>query len=898
MGTEKHLKQWHTVEVSDVLSDLKTQEKGLTRDEAARRLEEYGKNELAAEEKASLLSILASQFINVLIIVLLVSATISLILGKQVESISIFIIVILAAVLGTLQEFQAGKALEALRRMASPSATVIRDGETTEIPASDLVPGDIVVVNYGNKVPADIRIIESNNLQVEEAALTGESLAVEKMTVAIEGDNVPLGDRKNLLFMGTSISHGRGKGIVVGTGANTEFGKIASLLQNTKTEQTPLQKNLDKLGSQIGIIAIVVALALSTFSYIFNGGTILDAFIWAVALAVAIIPEALPAVVTIGLALGVKRMVKRQALIRKLPAVETLGAVNVICTDKTGTLTKDEMTIRKVFADSLVFDVDGSGYSPEGAVKHKGSKVTHVDNAILSKVLTYGILCSDAELKLTEEGWDVLGDPTEGAIVTAAKKAHIDTIAVERNNPRVEEIPFSSDKKYMATAHKTDAGKLIVLKGAFEVILGKCSKVDTSAGAVTITSDIETNILKVTDEFASQALRVIAVAYSFVADDVALDESILKDLTLAGFVAMIDPPREEVKPAIATCKKAGIRTIMITGDHKATAFAIAKELKIADRDSQVYSGVEVANMSQSELDRAVNEASVFARIAPEHKLRIVESLMNQGNVAAMTGDGVNDAPALKKANIGVAMGITGTDVSKEAADMILTDDNFVTIVSAVEEGRTIFENIKKFLIFLLSGNAGTVFALMLAFAFGLELPMTPVQILFINFIMDGLIAIAISLEPTEAGIMGRKPRKVAEGIISGKGLLRIMTLGVVIAIVTFGVYYFAHKVYGLGLVESQTLFFLTLIFARLFNSLNNRSLNASAFTMNPLTNKPLIVSSIIGMLVVWTTTAVPVLQTAFGNTYINLQGWLVAAAAGAVVLIFGELFKLLNKNKI
>lgn len=898
MGTEKHLKQWHTVEVSDVLSDLKTQEKGLTRDEAARRLEEYGKNELAAEEKASLLSILASQFINVLIIVLLVSATISLILGKQVESISIFIIVILAAVLGTLQEFQAGKALEALRRMASPSATVIRDGETTEIPASDLVPGDIVVVNYGNKVPADIRIMESNNLQVEEAALTGESLAVEKMTAAIEGDNVPLGDRKNLLFMGTSISHGRGKGIVVGTGANTEFGKIASLLQNTKTEQTPLQKNLDKLGSQIGIIAIVVALALSTFSYIFNGGTILDAFIWAVALAVAIIPEALPAVVTIGLALGVKRMVKRQALIRKLPAVETLGAVNVICTDKTGTLTKDEMTIRKVFADSLVFDVDGSGYSPEGAVKHKGSKVTHVDNAILSKVLTYGILCSDAELKLTEEGWDVLGDPTEGAIVTAAKKAHIDTIAVERNNPRVEEIPFSSDKRYMATAHKTDAGKLIVLKGAFEVILGKCSKVDTSAGAVTITSDIETNILKVTDEFASQALRVIAVAYSFVADDVALDESILKDLTLAGFVAMIDPPREEVKPAIATCKKAGIRTIMITGDHKATAFAIAKELKIADRDSQVYSGVEVANMSQSELDKAVNEASVFARIAPEHKLRIVESLMNQGNVAAMTGDGVNDAPALKKANIGVAMGITGTDVSKEAADMILTDDNFVTIVSAVEEGRTIFENIKKFLIFLLSGNAGTVFALMLAFAFGLELPMTPVQILFINFIMDGLIAIAISLEPTEAGIMGRKPRKVAEGIISGKGLLRIMTLGVVIAIVTFGVYYFAHKVYGLGLVESQTLFFLTLIFARLFNSLNNRSLNASAFTMNPLTNKPLIVSSIIGMLVVWTTTAVPVLQTAFGNTYINLQGWLVAAAAGAVVLIFGELFKLLNKNKI
>lgn len=898
MGNDHQLKDWHTVDVDGVLSNLETKESGLAASEAARRLEEYGKNELATEEKASLLSILASQFINVLIIVLLVSATISLILGKQVESISIFIIVILAAALGTLQEFQAGKALEALRRMASPNATVVRDGQTAEIPASELVPGDVVVVSYGNKVPADIRIIESNNLQAEEAALTGESLAVEKITGVIDGENVPLGDRKNLLFMGTSISHGRGKGVVVGTGANTEFGKIASLLQNTKTEQTPLQKNLDKLGSQIGIIAIVVALVLSTFSYIVNGGTILDAFIWAVALAVAIIPEALPAVVTIGLALGVKRMVKRRALIRKLPAVETLGAVNVICTDKTGTLTKDEMTIRRVYADGVVFEVDGSGYSPEGTIKQNGSKVVHSDNPVLSKVLTYGILCSDAELKLTDEGWDVLGDPTEGAIVTAAKKAHVDTVAVERDNPRVEEIPFSSDSKYMATAHKTNGGKLVILKGAFEVVLSRCTLVDTSTGVVPISVEVEKRIVEVTDRFASNALRVIAVAYSQVAEDVVLEDSMLKELTLAGFVAMIDPPREEVKPAIATCKKAGIRTIMITGDHKATAFAIARELQIAEKESQVYSGAEVANMSPVELDRAVNEASVFARIAPEHKLRIVESLMNQGNVAAMTGDGVNDAPALKKANIGVAMGITGTDVSKEAADMILTDDNFVTIVSAVEEGRTIFENIKKFLIFLLSGNAGTVFALMLAFAFGMELPMTPVQILFINFIMDGLIAIAISLEPSESGIMNRMPRKVKEGIISPQGLLRIMTLGVVIAVVTFGVYYFAHKAYGLGLVESQTLFFLTLIFARLFNSLNNRSLNASAFSMNLLTNKPLIVSSIVGMLVVWTTTSIPLLQVAFGNTSISLQGWLVAAGAGAVVLIFGELFKLLNRNKI
>ena len=894
---EKQLsKSWHTESCDKTLESLGSSMQGLSTDEASKKLETYGKNEIASEEKSTLWAILFSQFANVLIIVLIVSATISLILGKQVESISIFIIVILAAVLGTLQEFQAGKALEALKKMASPFATVIRNGATTEIPASDLVPGDIVVITYGNKVPADIRLVESNNLQIEEAALTGESLPVEKSVEPIEGDSCPLGDRKNMLFMGTAVSHGRGKGVVVGTGLNTEFGKIASLLQNTKTEQTPLQKNLDKLGSNIGIIAIVVAVILSTVSYFINGGSILDAFIWAVALAVAIIPEALPAVVTIGLALGVQRMVKRRALIRKLPAVETLGAVNVICTDKTGTLTKDEMTIRKVFADGKIFEVDGSGYAPDGNITFGGKRILAADDAILAKLLTYGTLCSDAELKLTEEGWDVLGDPTEGAIVTAARKADINIETMEAAYPRVEEIPFSSDKKYMATANQVDGEKVFILKGAFEVVMGRCTLLATASGEVPLTKEVHDEILNTTATFASHALRVIAVAYK--KDDQALTDGALNSMVLAGFVAMIDPPREEVKPAIATCKHAGIRTIMITGDHKATAFAIAKELKIAADEKEVYSGTDVEAMSQEQLDEAVNKASVFARIAPEHKLRIVESLMKQGNIAAMTGDGVNDAPALKKANIGVAMGITGTDVSKEAADMILTDDNFVTIVSAVEEGRTIFENIKKFLIFLLSGNAGTVFAIMLAFAFGLELPLTPVQILFINFIMDGLIAIAISLEPTEKGIMSRLPRTVSEGIVTSRGLLRIMTLGLVIAVVTFAVYYVARVILGVDLVVAQTLFFLTLIFARLFNSLNNRSLNMSAFKSSVFSNKPLLVSSIIGVAIVWATTKIGVLQVAFGNTEVPLKGWLVAIGAGALVLVFGEIFKLIAKGKV
>ena len=884
-------KPWHTQTVDAVFSAFSTSAKGISAREAEERLQEYGPNELEGEKQSTFWQIFFSQFLNVLVIVLIISATISLFLGKNVESISIFIIVALAAVLGTMQEYQAGKALEALRRMASPNATVIRDGETMELAASNLVPGDVVVISYGNKVPADIRLIECNNLQIEEAALTGESLAVEKNTDPVDSEDCPLGDRKNLLYMGTSVSNGRGKGVVVGTGKLTEFGKIATMLQNTKTEQTPLQKNLDKLGKQIGIIAIVIAVILSSFSFVFQGTTLLDAFIWAIALAVAIIPEALPAVVTIGLALGVQRMVKRHALIRKLPAVETLGAVNVICTDKTGTLTKDEMTVRKMFAAGKTFDVQGSGYQPEGAIT--GDALT--SDAQLHKLLTYGILCGDAELKYTDEGWDVLGDPTEGAIITAARKAGLDDRLVREQYPRVEEIPFTSDKKYMATAHQHPGGNIFIAKGAFEVIRQKCA---FSELAGSIDGEVDKMLNNLVDTYSNQALRIIAICYKEVTADTSLSEDHLRDMTLAGFVAMIDPPREEVKPAIAHCHEAGIRTIMITGDHKNTAFAIAKELKIASSESQVYSGVDVARMSDAELDRVVLEANVFARIAPEHKLRIVDSLMKQGFVVSMTGDGVNDAPALKKANIGVAMGITGTDVSKEASDMILTDDNFVTIVSAIEEGRTIFENIRKFLIFLLSGNAGTVFALMLAFLFGMKLPLSPVQILFINFILDGLIAIAISLEGSEPGIMQHKPRKVSDGIINGPGLLRIMLLGGAVAIISFGVYYFAQSVLLMGEVESQTLFFLTLIFARIFNSLNNRSLNGSVSTTGILGNRSLIISSLISIALVWLTTVVPVLQVAFGNIAMSPLSWLIAVVTGALVIGFGELFKKLAVRKI
>ncbi|MCC6549404.1 MAG: cation-translocating P-type ATPase [Ignavibacteriaceae bacterium] len=909
----KELSQWYHSQVKDVFLELQTGESGLSSPEATQRLEQYGLNALDAEKKDPAWLLLIRQFTSLLIIILFAAAVIAAFMGDVVEAIAIIVIVVLAGVTGFIQEYQAGKAIESLKKMAAPQAHVIRDGVEKVVNSEDLVPGDLVVLKTGDKIPADARLVEAQNLRVEEASLTGESLAVEKHTHEILDLDVSLGDRKNMVYMGTSISYGRGKAIVTDTGMKTEFGKIASLLQNTENRKTPLQQNLDELGKKIGIFSIILAAAMSVLG-VFQGHTLVEMFVWGVAVAVAVIPEALPAVVTISLALGVRRMVKRKSLIRKLPAVETLGAINIICSDKTGTLTQDEMTIRKIYSGGEVFDVTGVGYNPVGEFQINGIQADIGGKADLLSLLTFGSLCSDTKIVKDEDGWDVLGDPTEGGIVVAAEKAGIKVEEIRKKHERIHEIPFSSETKRMTTVHLVNGKRMVSSKGAVEVILDSCSFYADGGKSSPLTPEIRAKILDIAFGFGENALRVLGISYKEmpnVTDDYSGGESsetfkdIEKNMTFAGLVGMIDPPRMEVKDSIKTCFSAGIKPIMITGDHKITAVAVAKELGIL-RGGRAISGNELEKMSDKEFELTVDNTEVYARISPAHKLKIVESLMKRGNIVAMTGDGVNDAPSLKKADIGVAMGITGTDVSKEAADMILTDDNFASIVNAVEEGRSIFENIRKYLVYLLSGNMGTVFAMIITLLATLPLPLHAVQILFINFIMDGLIAIALGVEPPEPGIMTKRPRKVNEGILSRKALWFIGAVGLWISLVTTAV--FVWGLYDMSLypegtktktieTTAVTMFFMTLIFARLFNGYNTRSLYQSSFKMKVFSNKSLFVASGIALMMSLSSIGFEIFHPIFKVTYLTGFEWLIIIGAGASTLVFGEIWKLLTKNK-
>lgn len=909
----KELSHWYHSQVRDVFSALQTGEEGLSSDEAVRRIEQYGPNALDAEKKDPAWLLLVRQFTSLLIIILFAAAVIAAFMGDVVEAVAIIVIVVLAGVTGFIQEYQAGKAIESLKKMAAPQAHAIRDGVEKVVNSEDLVPGDIVVLKTGDKIPADCRLIEAQNLRVEESSLTGESLAVEKHTHEISDIDVPLGDRKNMVYMGTSISYGRGKAIVTDTGMKTEFGKIASLLQNTENRKTPLQHNLDELGKKIGIFSIILAAAMSLLG-VFQGHTLVEMFVWGVAVAVAVIPEALPAVVTISLALGVRRMVKRRALIRKLPAVETLGAINIICSDKTGTLTQDEMTIRKIYSGGEVFDVTGVGYNPVGEFHVGGSHAEVSGKTDLMALLTFGSLCNDTKIVKEEDGWDVMGDPTEGGIVVAAEKAGIKVEELRKKHERIHEIPFSSETKRMTTVHNVDGKRMVSSKGAVEVILDSCSFYADGGKSVPLTPEKRTQILDTAFSFGESALRVLGISYKEmpnVTDDYSGGENaetfkdIEKDMTFAGLVGMIDPPRMEVKDSIKTCFSAGIKPIMITGDHKITAVAVAKELGIM-RGGKAISGTELEKMSDKEFELTVDNTEVYARISPTHKLKIVESLMKKGNIVAMTGDGVNDAPSLKKADIGVAMGITGTDVSKEAADMILTDDNFASIVNAVEEGRSIFENIRKYLVYLLSGNMGTVFAMIITLLATLPLPLHAVQILFINFIMDGLIAIALGVEPPEPGIMTKKPRKVTEGILSKKALWFIGAVGLWISLVTTAVFVWGlndMSLYPEGTdaktieTTAVTMFFMTLIFARLFNGYNTRSLYQSSFKIKVFSNKSLFVASGIALLMSLSAIGFEIFHPVFKVTFLTGFEWFIIVAAGASTLVFGEIWKLLTKNK-
>jgi Ca2+-transporting ATPase len=874
---------WHTLSSETVFAYLKSTPAGLTGAEAAQRLAEYGPNELQAAHRISPWRILFEQFKNVLILILLVATAISAFLGHGVEAIAITVIVLFAVLLGFVQEYRAERAIEALRQMAAPTATALRDGAEVEIPARDLVPGDIILLRAGDKVPADARLIEAVNLQIEEAALTGESVPVEKHAARLTNGELALGDRKNMAYAGTAVTYGRGRAVVVATGMNTEFGKVAQMLQTIETGKTPLQENLDKVGHALAraafaVVAVIVALGL------FRGQPFIEMLVFGIALAVAVVPEALPAVVTISLAIGVQRMVKRNALMRRLPAVETLGSTSVICSDKTGTLTKDEMTVRKIFVAGQMWDVSGAGYEPHGQFSRDGLSVEPSDP--LKLLLQAATLASDAHIVHSEADgrWHVKGDPTEGALVVAAAKAGMTKADLDLQFPRVNEIPFTSETKRMTTLHAAPEGVVAYSKGAPEVILDSCAQQLTEEGEAPLDAARREMILETARQMASEALRVLAVAYK----PGASLENAENEMTFLGLVGMIDPPRPEAKAAIQTCEQAGIKPVMITGDHPLTAQAIARELGLL-KTGRVVTGTELEAMSEAEFEREVENIEVYARVSPAHKLRVVTALQKKGHVVAMTGDGVNDAPALKKADIGIAMGITGTDVTKEAAAMTLTDDNFASIVAAVEEGRVIFGNIKKYLMYLLSSNIGEIILMAGAALLGLPMPLTAVQILYVNLATDGLPALALSVDPPELDLMRRKPRNPRTGIFTRAVVTLMVVGGFWSAVINLGLFAWALNS-GRSIEEARTMAFVSLVLIQFFKAYNFRSDRHSVLNQ-PFANKWLNLAIVWELALLALIVYVPFLHDPFGTFSLPLVDWAIVVLLAFTVSPVLELAK-------
>ncbi|HXF89517.1 MAG TPA: cation-translocating P-type ATPase [Xanthobacteraceae bacterium] len=934
----------HRVPAAAVVASLQSDAvRGLSRDEAQRRLAHYGPNELKSAPETPWWRRLLEQFENVLVIILLVAIVISVIewllqdpreTALPYEAIVITAIVVLNALLGFFQEARAERSVRALMALAAPESSTIRDGERQRIPARDIVPGDIILVEAGDKIPADARLIEEANLHTDEAPLTGESVPVAKDAAPVDIDG-SLGDRRNMIYAGTVATYGRGRAVVVATGMATEVGHIAGLLEAAEKEPTPLQQELDRTGKwlsviMLGICAVVFAAGLlSTSAYTLN--VVLSLFLFAVALAVAAIPEALPAIVTIGLSLGVRRMVAAHAIVRKLQAIETLGAATVICSDKTGTLTRNEMTVRIVYAGGATIEVSGSGYIPEGQFTVNGKpldKDSPLRRVVLG-TLRAAALVNDATLSDGSGRWKVQGDPTEGALIVAARKLGLTEADLSRYR-RIGEIPFSSERKRHTTIHldPDNARALSVfVKGAPEILLPKCRYVTTEDGErVPLDEARRAELMRRNDGLAAQALRTLAIAMRTIDPAMlgvdpsaprnveAPPENIEDDLILLGLVGMIDPPREEVKAAVATARQAHVRTVMITGDHPATAAAIARELNILEPGARLATGAELRTMSDAELDAIIEQVRVFARVDPSHKLRIVESLQRKGHIVAMTGDGINDAPALKAANIGVAMGITGTDVAKEAADMVLTDDNYASIVKAVEEGRGVFDNIQKYLIYLLSTNSGellTMFAgVMLAGALGLVsvdiglfLPLLAVHLLWINLVTDGPPALALSVDPKDRDVMRRPPRRSGAGVLLPEDWARLVYVGVIMMV---GTIFVLDAYYPGGLITlfatgaapnlhdealARTMAFTTLMMYQLFDVYNCRSRRRSAF-FGFLENKWLLAAIAFSLgthiLVIY----VPMLQVAFHTVPLSLMDWVIATAVASSLLFAMEIWKI------
>jgi Ca2+-transporting ATPase len=882
--TDLRRTEWHRIGVEDCLESLGSARAGLSGEVAARRLEEHGPNVLQAARRISAWSILAEQFRNILILILLVAVALSAVLGHELEAIAIGVIVLFAAFLGFIQEYRAERSMEALRELAAPMATVIREGVEREIPARELVVGDLVVLRTGDRVPADLRLVEAVNLQIEEAPLTGESVPVAKTTGPLdEGDGQAVGDRTNMAYAGTAVTYGRGSGAVVATGMDTEFGKVARLLQEVETGRTPLQENLDRVGKMLaraalGVVAIIVLLGVA------RGQDFVEMLIFGIALAVAVVPEALPAVVTISLAIGVQRMIRRNALVRRLPAVETLGSTSVICSDKTGTLTRDEMTVRRLHVGGRSIDVSGVGYDPEGGFTIGESDVFATGQ--LDELLEAAALASDSQIArdAATGQWRVKGDPTEGALVVAAAKAGLNKPELDARYPRLEEIPFTSETKRMTTLHRVGEGVVAYSKGAPEVLLASCARVRSDAGEPLLDTATREAILGAARAMAGDALRVLAVARR--AD--ATLENAERDMTFLGLVGMIDPPRPEAKEAIRTCEEAGIRVLMITGDHPVTAEAVARELNLLKR-GRVVTGAEIEAMDDAALGRAVDEIEVCARVSPVHKLRVVSALQSRGHVAAMTGDGVNDAPALKKAAIGIAMGITGTDVTKEAAAMTLTDDNFASIVAAVEEGRGIFGNIKKYLMYLLSSNIGEIGLMAGATLAGLPLPLTAVQLLYVNLATDGLPALALAVDPPERDLMRHPPRNPRTGIFT-RPVVALMCLGGLWStVVNLGLFTWSLS-NGRGVPHAMTLTFVSLVLIQFFKAYNYRS-DRHSVLLRPFANRWLNLAILWELVLLVLIVYLPALHGPFKTVSLSRGDWLLAIGLALTVSPVLELGK-------
>jgi Ca2+-transporting ATPase len=892
---------YYNLSATQVMEMLDCGPSGLSPSQAQERLERHGPNELTPPPKISPLTIFFRQFQNLLILILIAATGISFFLGEHLDAYVILVIILACTVLGFVQEYRAEQAAAALQKLAAPTATVVRAGREQIIPAREVAPGDVLVLHTGDRVAADGRLLEEVNLKADEALLTGESTTVSKSLTPSEEPDPAVGDQRCMVFGGTVITYGRGRAVVTATGMNTQFGKIAGLLAEVAGEQTPLEKRMRTIGRILGVVCLAVAASASLLG-VLRGHGWLEMLIWGISLAVAAVPESLPAVVTGALAIGTTRMARRNAIVKRLPAVETMGCTTVICTDKTGTLTKNEMTVRRLFLEGRRVEVSGLGYQPAGGFSQDGDLIDPAGDPVLQMAARIGLLCNDALLQEEGGAWTIQGDPTEGALVVLSRKAGLDSQALGWKFPRVAEVPFSSERKLMTTIHQGPAEFLACVKGAPESLLPRCTRVLTASGERPLTGEDQEIIMGEAGRMAGGALRVLGLAFREVeAISESPSEELESGLVWVGLAGMMDPPRLEARDAVSQCRDAGIRVIMVTGDHPDTAAAVARELGLDSRDRQkqaVLTGGEMNSLSDSELTRVLRKTRVFARVAPEHKLRLVNLLKAQGEVVAMTGDGVNDAPALKRADIGVAMGITGTEVTKETAAMILADDNFASLVAAVEEGRAIFDNIKKYLIFLLSCNLAEIFVLTGAIFLGLPLPLLALQILWVNLDSDGLPAFALGVDPKAPDIMSRPPRPLQEGVFTSpvNSLLAVISVYLTVVLIPLFVYYYygnpgGHSDPEQVLTKAQTMVFVTLILAEQVNAFNCRSDFHSLFTVGFFTNRLLIISvtlstSMLAAVIYW-----PPLAELFHTAPLGWRDWLLAAGLGLTILPVVEVAK-------